>query len=410
METMPIGLTPTQQALKNTVRSVCKTFSSQYWREGEGKREYPTQFVRELVTAGLLAALIPQEYGGRGWGILEAGLILEEINRAGGDAAVCHAQMYLLQTLLRYGSREQQARYLPHLARGALCLQAIGTTEVMDDAAKAAAPTPVCADGDRYIIDCRRVFISQTRPSDLMLLLARTTPRREVSHRTQGLSLFLIEIQNFMGLEIQPVRRGPHASPQMFCFDRVEVTPANLIGAEGQGFAYMQEGVNAERILIASESIGNGSWFLAKSLQYAQERTVFDQLTGANASVRFPIAKAQTAVAAADLMRLKAAALFDAGESCRAEAIMAKYLAAEAAWETANACLDCRDAYGYMFESEVARKLRRTRLYKTEPVNDYLPLATIAQHVLGMPHPTDTGNGYRRPKPLLSPASRSPVH
>lgn len=410
METMPISLTPTQQALKKTVRTVCKTFSSQYWREVEGKREYPTQFVRELVTAGLLAALIPQEWGGRGWGMLEAGLILEEINRAGGDATVCHAQMYLVQTLLRYGSREQQARYLPHLASGALCLQAIGTTEVMGDAAQAAAPTPVCADGDRSIIDCPRVFISQTQPSDLMLLLARTTPRREVSHRTQGLSLFLIEIQDRMGLEIQPVRKGPHASPQMFCFDRVEVTPANLIGVEGQGFGYIQEGVNAERILIASELIGNGSWFLAKSLQYSQERTVFDQLTGANASVRFPIAKAQIAVAAADLMRLKAAALFDAGEACRAEAIMAKYLAAEAAWETANACLDCRDAYGYMFESEVARKLRRTRLYKTDPVNDYLPLATIAQHVLGMPHPPDTGNGYRRAKPLLSPASRSPVY
>ena len=320
-----------------------------------------------------------------GLGILDAGLILEEINRSGGNAAACHAQMYIMGTVLRHGSEAQKARYLPKIASGALRLQAFGVTEPNSGSDTTKLQTTAVRDGDTYVVNGQKIFISRVLQSDLMLLLARTTPLSEVRRRTEGLSVFLIDIRGLNGLTVQPLRTMFNHHTNALFFDNVVIPADSLIGEEGKGFAYILDGMNAERILIASESLGDGRWFIEKAVKYSKERVIFDKPIGANQGVQFPIAKAHMAVEAADLMRLKAAALFDAGEPCGAEANMAKYLTAEAAWEAANACLDCHGGYGFATEFDVERKFRESRLYKTAPINNNLVLAYVGQHVLGMP-------------------------
>jgi acyl-CoA dehydrogenase len=329
--------------------------------------------------------LIPEQYGGSGLGILEAGLILEEINRSGGNAAACHAQMYIMGTVLRHGSEAQKARYLPKIASGALRLQAFGVTEPNSGSDTTKLQTTAVREGDTYVISGQKIFISRVQQSDLMLLLARTTPLSEVRRRTEGLSVFLIDIRDLPGFSVRPLRTMLNHHTNALFFDNVVIPADSLIGEEGKGFAYILDGMNAERILIASESLGDGRWFVEKAVKYSKERVIFDKPIGANQGVQFPIAKAHMAVEAADLMRLKAAALFDAGEPCGAEANMAKYLTAEAAWEAANACLDCHGGYGFATEFDVERKFRESRLYKTAPINNNLVLAYVGQHVLGLP-------------------------
>jgi acyl-CoA dehydrogenase len=385
MSEICISLTEEQQALKKAVFELCKLYPGEYWRELDEKSEYPEAFVQELTKAGYLAALIPEAYGGGGLGVLEGGLILEEINRSGGNAAACHAQMYIMGTLLRHGSEEQKAYYLPKLATGELRLQAFGVTEPNAGSDTTKLQTTAVRQGDMYVINGQKIFISRVLQSDLMLLLARTTPVDEVRRRTEGLSVFLVDIRGLKGFEVRPLRVMLNHSTNVLFFDDVEVPADSLIGEEGKGFSYILDGMNAERILVASESIGDGRWFVEKAVQYSKDRVIFDKPIGANQGVQFPIASAHMAVEAADLMRLKAAALFDAGESCGPQANMAKYLGAEAAWDAANACLDCHGGYGFAAEYDVERKFRETRLYKTAPVNNNLVLAYVGQHVLGMP-------------------------
>ena len=380
-----ITLTEEQQALKKAVADLCQLYPGSYWRELDAKREYPEAFVQELSKAGYLAALIPEAYGGSGLGILEGGLILEEINRSGGNAAACHAQMYIMGTLLRHGSDEQKARYLPQIASGALRLQAFGVTEPNSGSDTTQLQTTAVRQGDAYVVNGQKIFISRVMQSDLMLLLARTTPLSEVRKRTDGLSVFLIDIRDLPGFEARPLQTMLNHSTNVLFFDGVEIPADSLVGVEGNGFSHILDGMNAERVLVASQSVGDGRWFVEKGSQYAKERVIFGKPIGANQGVQFPIAKAHMAVEAADLMRLKAAAMFDAGEPCGPEANMAKYLSAEAAWEAANACLDCHGGYGFASEYDVERKFRETRLYKTAPVNNNLVLAYVGQHVLGMP-------------------------
>jgi acyl-CoA dehydrogenase len=382
---MTFRLTEEQRALKAAVYDLCKQFPPEYWRELDAKREYPEAFVNALTKAGYLAALIPQEYGGAGLGVLEASLILEEINRSGGNAAACHAQMYIMGTLLRHGAEEQKRRYLPKIATGELRLQAFGVTEPNSGSDTTKLQTTAVRKGDRYVVNGQKIFISRVLQSDLMLLLARTTPLDQVKSKTDGLSVFLVDIRGIKGLEVRPLRMMMNHSTNALFFDNMEIPAENLIGQEGKGFSYILDGMNAERILVAADSIGDGRWFIEKAVAYSSQRVVFGKPIGSNQGVQFPIAKAHMAVEAADLMRLKAARLFDAGQSCGAEANTAKYLAAEAAWEAGNACLDCHGGYGYAEEYDVERKFRETRLYKTAPINQNLVLAYIGEHVLRMP-------------------------
>jgi len=385
MTDIQITLTEEQLALKKAVADLCQLYPGAYWRELDEKREYPEAFVQELSKAGYLAALIPEAYGGSGLGILEGGLILEEINRSGGNAAACHAQMYIMGTLLRHGSDEQKGRYLPQIASGALRLQAFGVTEPNSGSDTTQLQTTAVRRGDTYVVNGQKIFISRVMQSDLMLLLARTTPLAEVRKRTEGLSVFLIDIRDLPGFEARPLHTMLNHSTNVLFFEDVEIPADSLVGVEGKGFSHILDGMNAERVLVASQSVGDGRWFVEKAAQYARDRVIFGKPIGANQGVQFPIAKAHMAVEAADLMRLKAAAMFDGGEPCGPEANMAKYLSAEAAWEAANACLDCHGGYGFASEYDVERKFRETRLYKTAPVNNNLVLAYVGQHVLGMP-------------------------
>lgn len=385
MTDMAMTLTEDQQALKRAVMDLCKQYPGEYWRELDDKQEYPHEFVDELTKAGYLGALIPEEYDGGGLSILEGGLILQAINESGGNAAACHAQMYIMGTVLRHGSPEQKARYLPKIATGELRLQAFGVTEPNSGSDTTKLQTTAVRDGDHYVVNGQKIFISRVLQSDLMLLLARTTPLSEVQKRTQGLSVFLFDIRELEGFEARPLRMMLNHSTNVVYFDDVRIPADSLIGEEGRGFSYILDGMNAERILVASESIGDGRWFIEKAVQYSKDRVIFDKPIGANQGVQFPIAKAHMAVEAADLMRLKAASMFEAGIPCGAEANMAKYLGAEAAWEAANACLDCHGGYGFASEYDVERKFRESRLYKTAPVNNNLILAYVGQHVLGMP-------------------------
>jgi alkylation response protein AidB-like acyl-CoA dehydrogenase len=385
MTTLRLTLTDDQRALKAGVAEICKRYPGEYWRELDAKREYPDAFVNELTRAGYLGALIPQEYGGAGLPIIDGALILQTIHEYGGNAAACHAQMYIMGTVLRHGSEAQKKQYLPRIATGDLRLQAFGVTEPNAGSDTLMLQTTAIREGDRYIVNGQKMFISRAMQSDLMLLLARTTPREKAKKRGEGLSVFLFDIRNLKGFEIRPLRMMMNHSTNALFFDHVEIPADSLVGEEGKGFHYILDGMNAERILVASESIGDGRWFVEKAVAYSSQRVIFGKPIGANQGVQFPVAKAHMAVETAQLMRDKAAALFDAGEPCGAEANMAKYLAAEAAWEAGNACIDCHGGYGYAEEYDIERKFRESRLYKTAPVNNNLVLAYVGQHVLGMP-------------------------
>ena len=385
MTTLRLTLTDDQRALKAGVVEICKRYPGEYWRELDAKREYPEAFVNELTRAGYLGALIPQEYGGAGLPIIDGALILQTIHEYGGNAAACHAQMYIMGTVLRHGSEAQKKKYLPKIATGDLRLQAFGVTEPNAGSDTMMLQTTAIREGDRYIVNGQKMFISRAMQSDLMLLLARTTPRDKAKKRGEGLSVFLFDIRNLKGFEIRPLRMMMNHSTNALFFDHVEIPADSLVGEEGKGFHYILDGMNAERILVASESIGDGHWFVEKAVAYSSQRVIFGKPIGANQGVQFPVAKAHMAVETAQLMRDKAAALFDAGEPCGAEANMAKYLAAEAAWDAGNACIDCHGGYGYAEEYDIERKFRESRLYKTAPVNNNLVLAYVGQHVLGMP-------------------------
>jgi len=385
MASISLSLTDEQRALKAGVTEICKRYPGEYWRELDAKREYPEKFVNELTQAGYLGALIPQEYGGAGLPIADGALILETIHANGGSASAVHAQMYIMGTVLRHGSPAQKQKYLPKIATGELRLQAFGVTEPDAGSDTTQLKTTAVKQGDRYVVNGRKMFISRALQSDLMLLLARTTPAAQVTRRPDGLSVFLIDIRGLKGLEIRPLRMMMNHSTNALFFDDMEIPADSLVGEEGKGFSYILSGMNAERILVASESIGDGRWFTDKAVAYSSQRVIFGKPIGSNQGVQFPVAKAYTAVEAAALMRDKAAALFDAGEPCGAEANMAKYLAAEAAWEAGNACIDCHGGYGYAEEYDVERKFRECRLYKTAPINNNLVLAYVGEHVLGMP-------------------------
>jgi len=383
---MDFRLTDEQRAIRQAVREICRAFPDRYWRDLDRTGGYPAAFVQALTEAGWLAALIPEAYGGAGLGIGEASLILEEINRSGGFAAACHAQMYTMGTLLRHGSAEQKARYLPAIARGELRLQAFAVTEPNAGSETTRIETMAVRQGEKYVVRGQKVFISRVLQSDLMLLLARTTPYGELEDKTRGLSVFLVDLREAgRTIEVRPLELMlNHHSTELF-IDGLEIPVANRIGEEGQGFRYIIDGWNAERILIAAEAIGDGRWFVERAAGYAKERVVFGRPIGQNQGVQFPLARAYGHLEAADLVRWQAAALFDAGERCGAEANLAKLLASEAAWEAANVCLDTHGGYGFAAEYDVERKFRETRLLTVAPVSNNLVLAYLGQYVLGLP-------------------------
>ena len=373
--------------LRSAVGELCRRFPDTYWRDLDREEAYPEEFVRTLTEAGYLAALIPEEYGGSGLGVTEAAIILEEVNRSGGNAAACHAQMYVMGTLLRHGSEEQKREYLPKIAAGELRLQAFGVTEPTSGTDTTRLQTMAVRRGDRYVVNGQKVWISRAEHSDLMLLIARTTPREEVARKTDGLSVFLVDLRGAVGngVTIRPLRAMMnHATTEVF-FDNLEVPAGNRVGEEGRGFRYLLDGLNAERILIAAECVGDGRWFIERAVRYANERIVFDRPIGKNQGVQFPIARAHVNVEAADLMRARAAGLFDAGKPCGAEANMAKLLAADASWEAANVALQTHGGFGFAEDYDVERKFRETRLYQVAPISTNLILSYVAEHVLGLP-------------------------
>jgi acyl-CoA dehydrogenase len=371
---------------RRAIRDLCSRFGSPYWQAVDEKAGYPEDFVKALTEAGWLAALIPHDYGGGGLGIQEAAVILEEINRSGANSGACHAQMYIMGTLLRHGSKEQKQRYLPQIASGELRLQSFAVTEPTTGTDTTKIQTFAAKKGDRYVVNGQKVWISRVQHSDLMLLLARTTPLPEVRKKTEGLSVFLIDLRGSQqGIALRPIRNMVNHETNEVFFDNFEVPAENLIGAEGQGFRYILDGMNAERILIAAECIGDGYWFVERARKYASDRVVFDRPIARNQGIQFPIARAYTNVRAADLMRWEAARLFDAGLPCGAEANMAKLLAADASWEAANVCLQTHGGFGFAAEYDVERKFRETRLYQVAPVSTNLILSYVGEHVLGMP-------------------------
>ena len=375
-----------QQAIREAIRKVCGDFPDAYWREVDKKEEYPQAFVDRLTSDGWLAALIPEEYGGMNLGITEASIILEEINHSGGNATPCHAQMYTMGTLLRHGSEEQKQRYLPLIAQGKLRLQAFGVTEPNAGSETTRIETMAVRKGDRYVVNGQKIFISRVLQSDLMLLLARTTPYDELKDKTQGLSTFLVDLKNIKGnLEVKPLELMINHHTNVLFFDNVEIPVENLIGKEGMGFRYIIDGWNAERILVAAEAIGDGYWFVERAAKYASERKVFGRPIGANQGIQFPIALAYAHVEAANLVRYQAASKYDSKERCGAEANMAKLLSSQAAWEAANVCLSTHGGYGFATEYDVERKFRETRLLTEAPVSNNLVLAYVGQHVLGLP-------------------------
>ena len=384
----PYAPNPEIEAIRESVRALCAGYPGEYWREKDRERAYPTEFVLALTEAGFLAVLIPEEYGGSGLGLRAASAILEEIHKSGSNGAACHAQMYIMGTILRHGAAEQKARWLPGIASGELRLQAFGVTEPGSGTDTLALRTVAEKKGnDRYVVNGQKVWTSRAEHSDLMLLLARTTPREQVKKRTEGLSVFVVDMREALGngLTIRPIRTMiNHATTETF-FDDLEVPAENLIGTEGQGFRYILDGMNAERVLIGAECIGDARWFIDKAAAYARERTVFGRPIGQNQGIQFPIAKAYAATEAADLMVQKAAALYDAGERPGAEANMAKMLAADAAWEAANMCLQSHGGFGFAEEYDVERKFRETRLYQVAPISTNLILSYIAEHVLNLP-------------------------
>ena len=375
------------RAIREGVQALCAGFPGEYWREKDAERAYPTEFVQALTDAGYLAALIPEEYGGSGLGLSHAAAILEEIHKSGGNAAACHAQMYIMGSILRHGSDEQKQQWLPQIASGELRLQAFGVTEPTSGTDTLSLRTTAVRDGDHYVVNGQKVWTSRAEHSDLMLLLARTTPKDKVEKKGEGLSVFLVDMREALGngLTIRPLRAMiNHNSTEVF-FDNLRVPAENLIGEENKGFRYILSGMNAERVLIAAECIGDARWFIDKAVAYAGTREVFGGPIGRNQGVQFPIAKAYAATEAADLMVKKAAARFDAGASIGPEANMAKYLAAEASWAAAEMCLQTHGGFGFAEEYDVERKFRETRLYQVAPISTNLILSYISEHVLGLP-------------------------
>src|SRR5689334_9808487 len=383
---MDFNLTVEQEQIRDEIRRVCKELPDGYWREVDHDKAYPEAFVAKLSDLGWLAALIPEEYGGAGLGITEASIILEQINHSGGVATACHAQMYTMGTLLRHGSEEQKRRYLPDIASGKLRLQAFGVTEPNAGSESTRIETSATREGDKYIINGQKIFISRVLQSDLMLLLARTTPYDQLTDKTRGLSVFIVDLREAKNhLEVKPLDLMINHHTNALFLDAVEVPVENLIGEEGMGFRYIIDGWNAERILVAAEAIGDGRWFIERAAKYGSERVVFGRPIGSNQGIQFPIARAYANVEAADLVRYQAATKFDAKQKCGAEANLAKYLASEAAWEAANACLTTHGGYGFAVDYDVERKFRETRLLTIAPVSNNLVLAYLGQHVLGMP-------------------------
>ncbi|HEX9437877.1 MAG TPA: acyl-CoA dehydrogenase family protein [Candidatus Limnocylindria bacterium] len=376
----------TYPEIRSAIRDICSGFGDAYWRDQDRLRRYPSEFVDALTKAGWLAALIPEAYGGSGLGIAEASVVLEEIQRQGGNAAACHAQMYVMGTLLRHGSEAQKRRYLPRIATGELRLQAFGVTEPTAGSETTRIRTTAVRTDDGYVVNGQKIWTSRFAQSDLMLLLARTTPYEELADKTKGLSVFVVDLREAGDhIEARAIEAMVnHSTNEVFIRD-LKIAAEDRIGEEGMGFRYILDGWNAERILIAAECVGDGRWFVDRAARYAKQRIVFGRPIGQNQGVQFPLAKAHANIEAADLMRWKAARLFDAGKPCGPEANMAKYLASEASWDAANACLDTHGGFGFAAEYDVERKFRETRLYKVAPINNNLVLAYVAQHVLGLP-------------------------
>lgn len=375
------------QDIRDAVRDLCGQFSAEYFRKIDEARGYPAEFVNALTEAGWLAALIPQEYGGSGLSLTEASVIMEEINRAGGNSGACHGQMYNMGTVLRHGSEEQKQRWLPKIATGELRLQSMAVTEPTTGTDTTRIQTTAVKKDGRYIVNGQKVWISRVQHSDLMVLLARTTPLDQVKKKTEGMSIFMVDLRTAIGngLTVQPILNMVNHETNELFFENLEIPEENLIGEEGKGFRYILDGLNAERALIAAECIGDGYWFIDKVTKYVNERVVFGRPIGQNQGVQFPIAKAYVNLEAANLMRYQACALFDAHQNCGAQANMAKMLAADASWEAANACLQFHGGFGFACEYDIERKFRETRLYQVAPISTNLILSYIGEHVLGMP-------------------------
>ncbi len=382
---------PLYTDIRDAVRALCATFPDAYHREVDQKRGYPEAFVDALTKAGWMAALIPQDYGGAGLGLCEASVIMEEINRCGGNSGACHGQMYNMSTLLRHGSAAQKQRYLPKIATGELRLQSMGVTEPDTGTDTTRIKTTAVRlggkSGDRYVVNGQKVWISRVQHSDLMILLARTTPLAEVQTKRDGLSIFIVDLHDAIrqGMVVRPILNMVNHETNELFFQNLEIPVENLIGEEGKGFDYILDGLNAERTLIAAECIGDGRWFIDRVTAYAKQRVVFGRPIGQNQGVQFPIAEAHIEIEAADLMRWQACRLFDAQQPCGAQANMAKYLAAKASWEAANACIQFHGGFGFACEYDVERKFRETRLYQVAPISTNLILAYVAEHVLGLP-------------------------
>ncbi|WP_027816506.1 acyl-CoA dehydrogenase family protein [Paraburkholderia bannensis] len=375
------------QDIRDAVRDLCSQFPDEYFRKIDETRGYPEAFVDALTQAGWLAALIPQEYGGSGLGLTEASIIMEEINRSGGNSGACHGQMYNMGTLLRHGSEAQKRHYLPKIASGELRLQSMGVTEPTTGTDTTKIKTTAVRKGDRYVINGQKVWISRVQHSDLMILLARTTPLSDVTKKSEGMSIFLVDLRDAIGkgLTVQPILNMVNHETNELFFDNLEIPAENLIGEEGKGFKYILDGLNAERTLIAAECIGDGYWFIDRVTKYVKDRQVFGRPIGQNQGVQFPIARAFVNIEAANLMRFDAARRFDAHEACGAQANMAKMLAADASWEAANACLQFHGGFGFACEYDVERKFRETRLYQVAPISTNLILSYVAEHMLGLP-------------------------
>ena len=377
----------THDDLRDALRALCAEFPPEYHRKHGAEETYPEEFVNALTEAGWLAAMIPEEYGGSGLGLTEASIVMEEINRSGGNAGHCHGQMYNMGTLLRHGSAAQKTKYLPGIASGALRLQSMAVTEPTTGTDTTKLKTTAVKKGDKYVINGQKVWISRLQHSDLMILLARTTPLAEVKRKSMGMSIFIVDLREAIGngMDIQPIANlVGHETHEVF-FDNLEIPAENLIGEEGRGFYHILDGLNAERTLIAAECIGDGYWFIDKARSYANERVVFDRPIGQNQGVQFPIAKSFVAIEAANLMRLESCTRFDAGQDCGAQANMAKLLAADASWEAANACLQTFGGFGFAREFDVERKFRETRLYQVAPISTNLILSYVSEHILDMP-------------------------
>jgi acyl-CoA dehydrogenase len=382
-----LSLGETFPEIRELVRRICKDFPGSYWRTLDENQAYPTDFVGALTKAGLLSTLIPEEFGGLELPLSAASAILEEIHASGCNAGACHAQMYIMGTLLRHGSAAQKDMYLPDIASGKLRLQAFGVTEPTSGSDTTKLKTRAEKQGDHYVVSGQKVWTSRALHSDMMLLLARTTPLSQVKKKSDGLSVFLVDIRESLGkgMEIKPLRAMINHNTTEVFFDSLRVPAENLIGEEGKGFRYILDSMNAERILVASEAIGDGKWFVSKSTAYVNERVVFDQPIGRNQGIQFPIARAYAEIEAASLMVKKAAALFEAGQPCGAEANMAKMLASEASWHAAEAALQCHGGFGFASEYDIERKWRETRLFQVAPISTNLILAFLGEHVLGMP-------------------------